>query len=312
MQKLLFGILTIAFIATATISVTAGEARFGPLVSAEELAKLRLTETPFILDIRGNAANDGYIPGAISVDYGAFRGPAATPGQLITDAHLTTLFQKLGLVVNTTTVIVYQGRNETDFGAAARVYWTLKSAGINRLAILNGGMNAWSKVTGHQVSESPATPKLTKTVVTLSRKWLATRDDVLDVVKGDNDARLIDARPEPFYRGKIQHPAATRPGTLPNSDHFVHSKWFAGGTTMIPVPTARSLASNSGFNKNDTLVSFCNTGHWAATNWFALSELAGVEEVKLYPESMVGWSRANLPIANTPGLFENLLNRIRR
>ena len=142
MQKVLFGILTIAFIATATISVTADEARFGPLVSAEELAKLRLTETPFILDIRGNAGKDGYIPGAISVDYGAFRGPATNPGQLITDAHLTTLFQKLGLVVNTTTVIVYQGRNETDFGAAARVYWTLKSAGIHQLAILNGGMNS--------------------------------------------------------------------------------------------------------------------------------------------------------------------------
>ena len=40
-----------------------------------------------------------------------------------------------------------------------------------------------------------------------------------------------------------------------------------------------------------TLVSFCNTGHWASTNWFALSEIAGIPNVKLYPESMVGWSK---------------------
>jgi thiosulfate/3-mercaptopyruvate sulfurtransferase len=40
------------------------------------------------------------------------------------------------------------------------------------------------------------------------------------------------------------------------------------------------------------IVSFCNTGHWAATNWFVLSEVAGIEGVKLYPESMVGWTQA--------------------
>ena len=46
------------------------------------------------------------------------------------------------------------------------------------------------------------------------------------------------------------------------------------------------------------LVSFCNTGHWAATNWFALSELAGVEGVKLYPESMVDWANSGGALIN--------------
>ena len=44
-------------------------------------------------------------------------------------------------------------------------------------------------------------------------------------------------------------------------------------------------------------VSFCNTGHWAATNWFVLSEIAGIEGVKLYPESMVGWTRSHQRLA---------------
>ena len=59
-------------------------------------------------------------------------------------------------------------------------------------------------------------------------------------------------------------------------------------------------------------MSFCNTGHWAATNWFALSELAGIENVKLYPESLVGWSHAGLPMANTPGLIDTLWNKIKQ
>ena len=57
-------------------------------------------------------------------------------------------------------------------------------------------------------------------------------------------------------------------------------------------------------------MSFCNTGHWAATNWFALSEVAGIEGVRMYPESMVGWSNAGYDMANVPGLFQNLLNKI--
>jgi thiosulfate/3-mercaptopyruvate sulfurtransferase len=47
-------------------------------------------------------------------------------------------------------------------------------------------------------------------------------------------------------------------------------------------------------------VSFCNTGHWAATNWFVLSEVLGQKDVKLYPESTVGWSQAGLPMTNVP------------
>ena len=72
----------------------------------------------------------------------------------------------------------------------------------------------------------------------------------------------------------------------------------------------RQLAEENGFGPEDRLVSFCNTGHWAATNWFALSELAGIEGVRLYPESVVGWSNAGLEMANVPGLFQNLLNKI--
>ena len=172
MHKFVVGLLAILVIATSGRAGYAVETRFGPLVSADQLAKFRLSEDAFILDIRGNAVKDGFIPGAISVGYGAFRGPSTNPGQLVTDAHLTALFQKLGIVADRPTVIVYQGKNETDFGAAARVYWTLKSAGIQHLAILNGGMNAWTKDASRQVSVSSATPQASKIVVTFNKNWL--------------------------------------------------------------------------------------------------------------------------------------------
>ena len=55
-------------------------------------------------------------------------------------------------------------------------------------------------------------------------------------------------------------------------------------------------------------MSFCNTGHWAATNWFVLSELAGLKDVRLYPASLAEWTqdKKSLPMENTPSRLEQI------
>ena len=78
---------------------------------------------------------------------------------------------------------------------------------------------------------------------------------------------------------------------------------------MHKASEANKISQAASFNSAKKIVSFCNTGHWAATNWFALSELSGLKGAKLYPESMVGWSNADLPMDNTPSLWQNLLNK---
>ncbi len=301
-----------ALLLLTTLPASAAGERFGPLLSADALAAAQATVQPLILDIRGDNVEDGRIPGAISARYADFRGPKENPGQLLSEEALTKLLRGLGIEATRPTVIVYQGRNETDFGAAARVYWTLKSAGVSHLAILNGGMNAWTDGGTRPVVETATTPRPSTIEVTFDATWLATREDVLQVVEGDSPVRLVDARPESFYKGEQAHPAAARPGTLPQSEYFTHSGWFTGGPAIIDADAAQRLASDNGFKQGDALVSFCNTGHWAATNWFALSELAGIDNVKLYPESMVGWSHAGLPMANTRGLISTLWNKVKQ
>jgi thiosulfate/3-mercaptopyruvate sulfurtransferase len=49
------------------------------------------------------------------------------------------------------------------------------------------------------------------------------------------------------------------------------------------------------------VVTFCNTGVLAATNWFALSEVLGIEGVRLYPGGMSEWTTdPSLPMDNVP------------
>lgn len=310
----------IASIAAVVLTTGTAWAQLGPLVSPAELSAALVEEAPVLLDIRAPRAPEGqtnvdtytagHIAGALNAPYGRFRGPAENPGQPPSAEDLTALLRELGLEADSRVVIVHQGKDETDFGAAARVYWTLKSSGLTQLSILNGGVNAWVAA-GQPLSTDATTAQPSTITVDFSDQWLARADDIRAVLAGADQALLLDARPEAFWSGDMRHPAAARAGTLPQSRFFEHSGWFSNGPAIVDAEAARALAARQGFDTQEQLVSFCNTGHWAATNWFALSELAGLENVKLYPESMVGWSNAGGAMDNVPGPIRNLWLQIK-
>ncbi|SEM09330.1 thiosulfate/3-mercaptopyruvate sulfurtransferase [Roseovarius azorensis] len=300
------------FAVALTLVPLTAHAGLGPLIDAEDLKTALENEQPIVLDIRTGAAYEaGHIPGSRPAPYGLFRGGPDNPGELVPEDQLTEVLRELGITTDQPVVIVHQGSDQTDFGAAARVYWTLKSSGVSDLAILNGGMNGWQQA-GQSV-DTGSGPTVAPSTITAryDPTWLATREDVKAIIDGEDSAELIDARPEAFWKGETKHGAAERPGTLPQSRYFTHDRWFGGDEPALIKPDlVRQLAAENGFEQGDRLVSFCNTGHWAATNWFALSEIAGIEGVRLYPESMVGWSQSGYEMANVPGLFRNMLNKI--
>jgi len=308
----------IAFALALAAVPAAAEQVFGPLIDPQGLVEARESIDPLIVDIRPGKVEGsettifeaGHIPGAVAAPYNLFRGPKANPGQLVSEDQLTEVLRAAGITRDRPTVIVYQGTDASDFGSAARVYWTLKSSGVSPLAILNGGMNAW-QAADLPVETGPANPEPSDITVTFSHEWLATTEDVEAIVQGESKGDLLDARTESFWAGNAKHAAAARPGTLPQSRYFSQANWFdPGKPTVIEPARVETLAAENGFGDSDQLVSFCNTGHWAATNWFALSEIAGIEGVKLYPDSMVGWSNQGLEMANVPGPLRNLWNRV--
>jgi hypothetical protein len=94
---------------------------------------------------------------------------------------------------------------------------------------------------------------------------------------------------------------------------LVWASLAAAAPSPLPGPVVSVDALDDLIKKqaSDDKVSFCNTGHWAATNWFILSEILGQAGTQLYPESMVAWSNAGLPMQNKLGratvLFRQLL-----
>ncbi|MEM8658152.1 MAG: rhodanese-like domain-containing protein, partial [Pseudomonadota bacterium] len=198
-------ILTATFLLLSAMSAWA----FGPLTEPEaELSGVQ------VLDIRG--AEDfaaGHIPGAVNTPYGLYRGPQDNPGRVPSVEALQDVMRSAGLEIDQPVLVVHQGKSATDFGAAARVYWTLKSAGFTELSVLNGGFDAWIGAEGVPSTEA-ASVEASEITLSWSDDWMIDADGVAAVVAGESEAVLLDARPEEFFKGDQKHGAAAEAGTL--------------------------------------------------------------------------------------------------
>lgn len=286
-------------------------ATYQPLVEAQQLSEAIAARPQLqIIDIRSPEDYAvGHIPGARSAPYGQWRGPANNPGQLADDAYFQKLTRKLGLTDQQPIVVYSSGVDETDFGAAARVYWTLKYLGLTDLSVLNGGFQQWQKAQ-QSITSDTTEQQASELTVQTNPKLVIFKDELLDkITQQDTSYQLLDARPPLFYQGQVKAPTASTGGTIATAQNIPFGQWFNQDDTRIrPVAEIKELVRSQGLDQAQETVSFCNTGHWAATNWFVLSELAGVKDVRMYPASLAEWTqdKESLPMANTPSRLEQL------
>lgn len=276
-----------------------------PLLTPQALAPLLDKPALRVIDIRDNASfAQGHIPGAVNAPYSHWRGPAHNPGLVPALEQLTALVQSLGLEAGSHAVIVSGGQDAADFGTSARVYWTLKSLGVQQLSIVNGGMQAWEEdfdlpLNTAADTAQPITPS--HFAPQWQDQWLAGRAEVAAHLQ-TRSATLVDARPQSFYLGQTKAPDAKAAGTLPQALNADFQQWFTPGSGLMDTAQAQAKATELALPAEQATITFCNAGHWAAIDWFVLSELAQQPQVKMYAGSMVDWTQAPqaLPMANEP------------
>jgi thiosulfate/3-mercaptopyruvate sulfurtransferase len=288
-----------------------------PIISPAALKVLVDKKAVRVLDIREIFQTDGktpnyaagHIPGAVAAPYSSLRGPNANPGRMISEAEFSKLVSTWGITPDTHVVFAGTGGDATDFGGAARFYWTFKIAGFQKLSILDGGLGAWMALKYDQSTEAPKiTP--TNVQVRFDRAQIVSHNDIAKLLPSlsgkatpsqPSKLRLLDTRPEEYFTGEDKHPSAARAGTLPGARHFDQEEFFQMNTgKLLPRAELESLAKSAGLITTDDTITFCNTGHWSATAWFVLSEILGQTNTKMYPESAIGWSKSKLPMDNEP------------
>ena len=290
------GFLFLSLLTTAfPLTVYAAPPGWKPLLEPTELAAIMGGSRSLrVIHVTGDFTAS-HIPGAANAPYPQWRGPQENPGALPAVEKLAALVQSLGINADTPVAIVHQGTNPADMGTATRVYWTLKSLGLTDLAVVNGGFAAWiaaglpTSSVADQIAPSSFVPQW-------SDKWRVSTTEVETLVS-EGSARLIDARPEGFFKG-LQS-SAGRPGTIRGAGNLSFESWF-DGNRLKDMPQRSSILSSYPMAESPLTVSFCNTGHQASVNWFVMSELQGVPNTRLYAESMAEWSLADRPMDNQP------------
>lgn len=287
-------------LALALVMPFAAQARdLQPLVSADWLAATLGDPDLVVLDIRnaidgGDRATfeQGHVPGAHYSNYTAAgwrQTSDGVPGTLPPIEDLERLIGSLGIDNETDVVIVPAGVGSTDFGSAARIYWTFRVLGHDRVAILNGGHRAWVEA-GGAIETGWNEPTAKTFEADFRPELIAYTGDVEQAAQGG--IQLVDNRPADQYSGREQAPVTRAPGTIPGSLNLEQQTLTNEGTAfMVDADTVATLMQDAGVSADGRTITFCNTGHWAALGWFALSEVAGHANVAMYDGSMAEWSQ---------------------
>lgn len=261
-----------------------------------------------ILDIRnkidGGSAKTfaaGHIPGAVYSNYleaGWRTKVEGVIGQTPETGKLEQLIGSLGIDNDTKVVIMPAGVNSTDFGSAARIYWTFNYLGHDKVAILDGGYRAWTADAANPIETGPPTSPTPKIFEAKVRPELLVNAATVEAALGDDGTVLLDGRPDQQFQGKAKHDAAKAAGHIPGATHFDQATTFDDKTgKLIDIAKLETLLPPGLENDDKEVLSYCNTGHWASVNWFVMSEVLGKKNVKLYDGSMVEWTQdASRPV----------------
>ena len=303
----------LALVLPALTVPTLGAEAVTPLVGVDWLKAHLNDPNLVVLDIRSAIDGGGvkayeaaHIPGSVHSDYDK-AGWRVTrnnvPFMVPTAAELEKLIGDLGIDEDTHVVVVPAGVNVLDFGSAARTYWTLKYAGVGKVSILDGGVAAWRQA-GLPVENGLKRPSPKIFSATLDKSLLAEAGEV-ETIEKNGGATLIDARPASFFTGKEKAPASQAYGHIPGARNIDSADFYDAKTNKLK-PKAELARIANGLTA-DPVVAYCNTGHWASTDWFVLHELLGNKAARLYAGSMVEWtSNASRPLASSRTKWDDL------
>ncbi len=277
----------------------------GPLVDAAWLKDHLGSDNLVVVEIGINHAGasfmdftSGHIPGAVFTNYltAGWRQTDARgiPGQLPPPDVLERLIGGLGLDRRRGVVLVAIESNVAGIAAAARIYWTLKVAGLDRLALLDGGKAAWRRLAGAPLETGPAHPRPTRFRVQLRRDMILYADDVARL-QARAGAVLIDHRSPAEYRGERPVRGTGARGTIPGAINIQQTRLLGADGRFRPRSELRALYAMAGLPAPTAEVAFCASGHRAALGWFVERELLGHDSY-LFDGSMEEWSRLGRPV----------------
>jgi thiosulfate/3-mercaptopyruvate sulfurtransferase len=274
-----------------------------PVVSTDWLATrlgspdLRVVDGSWYLPASGrDPAREyaaGHIPGAVFFDLDASSDPnTPLPHMLPSAATFAARMSALGLN-DSDDLVVYDGSGANL--SAARVWWTFRVFGHQRVAVLDGGIGKWRN----------ETRPLEKGVVNLPAGRFTARLDqsaVRDLAAIRANLRhpreqLVDLRSTGRFTGTEPEPrAGLRSGHVPGSRNLPFTELVSSDGTILPEPALRRRLAAAGIDLSQPIIATCGSGTSACALVLGL-ELLGHRDAAVYDGAWTEWAgRTDTPI----------------
>ncbi|MXV38925.1 sulfurtransferase [Flavobacteriaceae bacterium Ap0902] len=270
------------------------------IISAEELKELICKEDLILIDARPGlkSYHKQHLKGAFHLDLNTelsdIKPDFAEGGRhpLPSPAKFSELLSSLGIKKDSY-IIVYDQLNGSM--TAARLWWMLKAAGLEKVQVLNGGLEAALKErieTDRELKEKNQNSGFS------FNAWQLPLTNINEVEKASKsgDKTIVDVRSPERYQG-ITEPIDTIAGHIPNAINIPFLENLnADGTFLSPEELKKKYETIFKNKSASDMIFHCGSGVTACHSLLAL-DYAGLEIPNLYVGSWSEWSRNKKTIA---------------
>jgi thiosulfate/3-mercaptopyruvate sulfurtransferase len=265
------------------------------IVSTDTLAT-ELGREWLVVDCRFDLQNEqwgrdqylaAHIPGAVyaSLSHDMAGAKTGTNGRHPLPAidALSATLGHLG-ITRGTQVVAY----DQDSGMyASRLWWLLRYAGHDAVAVLDGGWARW--IREGRPTRSGEETRTTAVFVAAPRPEMRIDVDEVNAQLGNAKTLLVDARAPERYEGQSE-PIDRVPGHIPGAVNHHYRLNAAEDFRLLPPETLReTFLEVLGSHEPSQAVMYCGSGVTACHNLLAMTH-AGLPGARLYAGSWSEWS----------------------
>jgi thiosulfate/3-mercaptopyruvate sulfurtransferase len=269
--------------------------RESALVDPAWLAAHRDDSDVCVIEIAGMGPDDlqvygkGHVPGAYSRPWQEF----------LWDAHQREFpspqefARRLGAAgIGNDTTVVFYGEG-VQFGFYA--WWVFRYCGHRNVRILDGARYRWAAEGRELTTIEPAArhPVAYEPVARVEQMRIGY-SHILQAL-GQPGKAILDARSAEEYAGlRVGAPGspdtgAVRYGRIPGAQHLYFEDLLDANKAFKPAGELQRMLRERGVEPGREVIAYCRMSHRATVLYFALTELLGHREVRLYDGSWTEW-----------------------
>jgi thiosulfate/3-mercaptopyruvate sulfurtransferase len=243
------------------------------------------------------AYNAGHVPGAYAWKW----------KQMLWETHMRDFpspqefARRLGAAgIGNDTTVVFYGEG-VQFGIYA--WWVFRYCGHDNVRVLDGARYRWAEEGRPLVTAAPP-PRPAREYRPVARveRMRILRDDVLRAL-GAPRTLLLDGRSPEEYRGeRVGGPegpdvGAMIYGRIPGAKHLYFEELLNANKSFRSREELESAVARRGAEPGKDIITYCRLSHRATVLYFVLTELLGLDNVRVYDGSWTEWGNVvGLPV----------------